>query len=136
MQRSRLSSAGGVRGAGRRRRRRVSEDGAPAAHARMELRRREHVLGIGGSMTALLALARCGLRVRDRRDALDAYLASAPAGDDSAERLRRREVGRGVGAEELEALNRARVCAAAAAPGREPQGGGGVSIAEWRRMEF
>ena len=48
MQRSRLSSAGGVRGAGRRRRRRVSEDGAPAAHARMELRRREHVLGIGG----------------------------------------------------------------------------------------
>ena len=54
-------------------------------------------------MTALLALAHCGLRVLGRRDPLDAYLASAPAGDDSAERLRRGEEGRGVGAEELEA---------------------------------
>ena len=80
-------------------------------------------------MTALLALAHCGLRVLGRRDALDAYLASAPAGDDSAERLRRGEEGRGVGAEELEAP----VCVRQ----QLHRGGrGGASIAEWRRMEF
>ena len=73
-------------------------------------------------MTALLALAHCGLRVLGRRDALDAYLASAPAGDDSAERLRRGEEGRGVGAEELEAP--VPVCVRQ----QLPQGGGGSAL--------
>ena len=38
-------------------------------------------------MTALLALAHCGLRVLGRRDALDAYLASAPAGEMTWQRV-------------------------------------------------